>query len=80
MEHLFHHVQTWVPLVGARDPETKLLVDVDRCLQEFGADDDAGNDGHLDGDAGGERDNDRNDDFVILGGLQSKTSGFKYGL
>ena len=35
MEHLFHHVQTWVPLVGARDPETKLLVDVDRCLQEF---------------------------------------------
>ena len=35
MEHLLHHVQTWVPLVGARDPETKLLVDVDRCLQEF---------------------------------------------
>ena len=35
VEHLFHHVQTWVPLVRARDPETKLLVDVDRCLQEF---------------------------------------------
>jgi len=32
VEHLFHHVQTWVPLVRARDPETKLLVDVDRCL------------------------------------------------
>ena len=35
MEHLLHQVQTRVPLVGARDPEPKLLVDVDRCLQEF---------------------------------------------
>ena len=35
MEHLLHHVKTRVPLVVAGDPEAKLLVDVDRCLQVF---------------------------------------------
>ena len=35
MKHLLHHVKTRVPLVVARDPEPKLLVDVDGCLQVF---------------------------------------------
>ena len=36
VQHLLHHEKTRVSLVVAGDTETKLLVDVDRCLQVFG--------------------------------------------